>query len=345
MERFESIETIPMYLRKWLKANNFLVPSHIQKLSLEVNSVRSNIIAQSKNGTGKTLAFLLVLLSNLTPKEKPENDESCLECIILAPTRELVQQIYTIITDITAYASPALRVLKTIGGQLVKGDIDNLKAMRPQVLVGSLGRVVHLIKEEVICLGAVKTLVVDEADQLFVDKSFKFDMRGLVSLLPRECQKLVYSATYPTSLLEDLKEMLGESVFIRSVEEKSEEAKSEEPQDIDEIQLKGIHQYYISIDEAPFFEKKLKLLVDLLSAIKYKQCMIFFNQKLRGAEIASHLKSKKIQTVIIHGDQNMNERTQTISKMRKFGINAILSTDLVNIPITNSYHAASIYRE
>jgi len=326
MEGFENIESIPMYLKKWLKGNNFIVPSHIQRLSLEVNDKRCNIIGQAKNGTGKTLAFLLIVLSNVLPKPIPENDKSCLECIILTPTRELAQQIYTIITDVTAYASPAMRVAKTIGGQILKSDIETLRVMKPQILVGSLGRVVHLIKEEIIFLEGVKELVVDEADQLFLDKSFKFDIHGLISLLPKDCQKLVYSATYPTTFLEDLKEILGDSVFIKSIEERGEK----ESEDVDEIQLKGIHQYYIPINDTSVFDKKLNLLVQLLTTVKYKQCMIFFNQKLRGAEIANHLKSQGIQTVIIHGDQSMNERTQTISKMRKFGINVILSTDLVS---------------
>ena len=332
MADFSTIEFIPDYIKKSLKSHGYHAPSLIQKLTLEATTSHSNIIGQSKNGTGKTLAFLLAIFSNIVPKPIPEEDQSCLECIILSPTRELAQQTYNIINDITAYANPPVRVIMTIGGQLWKGDIERLKTLKPQILVGTLGRVVHLIKEEIVGLQNMKELVVDEADQLFTDKSFKFDLHGLISLLPNECRKLVYSATYPKELLQELKGLLSDNIFIKStdeIEEIKNEIIKESHHDIDEIQLKGIHQYYMIITKSPIFENKLKLLTEVLTTIKYKQCIIFFNQKLRGAEIANYLKSKKIQSVIIHGDQTMNERTQTLSKMRKFGINIVLSTDLV----------------
>jgi len=332
---FTHFSQIPEYLKKGLKSNSFLFPSDIQKQSLE--NYKFNIIAQSKNGTGKTLAFLLVVLANIEPKSIASQQSNCLECIILSPSRELALQTNELLLKITSYASPPIRTIVTIGGQPLKADIDTLKITKPQILVGSLGRVIHLVKEEIISLENIKEIVIDEADQMFTDKSFKFDMHGLISLLPKSCKKLVFSATYTTSLLNYLQNIINDSIFIKgqNIDEPNKIAEEnkifdlEKLYDIDEIQLKQIHQFYADIEKVPYFEEKLKLLSELLNKIKYKQCIIFCKQKFRAVEISEHLKGKSIKNLIIHGDLSMDERIQTINNMKKFNINVIISTDLV----------------
>ena len=166
-------------MKKGLAGLSFRSPSLIQKMSLEANESKRSIIGQSKNGTGKTLAFLLVLLSNISFKPEKQN---VLQSIVISPSRELALQTHDLVVKLTAYASPPIKTIVTIGGQALSSDIKNIKLLSPQILVGSLGRVIHLVKEELISLENISVFVVDEADNLFIEKSFKFDMHGLIAL-------------------------------------------------------------------------------------------------------------------------------------------------------------------
>ncbi len=289
---------LPPYLKKGLTGCGFRVPSLIQHLTIEaIAEHHQNIVAQSKNGTGKTLAFLLAVFSLVLPAPVNPDKKQHIECIVLSPSRELAMQTHSLISKLTAYASPPIRAVVAVGGQPLKSDIANLTTQFPQILVCSPGRVVHLIKEEIISLENLRTLVLDEADQLFTDRSFKFDLHGLIALLPKGCHKLVYSATYAKSLLEYLQGLMPDSKLIHAQTEAENEEKKE-PQAaaggeemIDDIQVKDIKQHFFLVQKPPYFEEKLKLLTQVLAAVKFKQCMIFFNQKFRGVEISNHLKS------------------------------------------------------
>ena len=105
--------------------------------------------------------------------------------------------------------------------------------------------------------------------------------------LPKECQIIVYSATYTSDLIEYLQKCLNSPKFIHAHDPSEESGQTEEQ--IDEIQLKTIQQYYFVINSGTF-EEKLKILAGLIEKTKYNQCMIFFNQKVRGVEIANFLK-------------------------------------------------------
>ncbi len=286
---------LPGYLQKGLAGYGIQSASLIQRLSWAANARRANIIGQSKNGTGKTLAYLGVTLSNIRlSAERPRP----IQAIVLSPSRELALQTHDLIVRLSAYASPPLSSVVVVGGQPLAADIASV-ALFPDVVVGSLGRVVHLVKEEIISLQSLRVLVVDEADQMFSEKSFKFDLHGLIGLMPSNCQLLVYSATYTHDLLDYLHKLVKTPVVIRALDDPSDAGTSTqtgvEPKEggVEDIQLQNIRQFYVAVrspDPSAYFEEKLKLLTRILASAKYKQCIVFFNQKFRGVEIANSLR-------------------------------------------------------
>ena len=191
VESFDELNLKPDLLRG-IYGYGFEKPSIIQQKAI-LPIIRGNdVIAQAQSGTGKTAAFAIGTLQLVDP----EKDE--IQCLILSPTRELAHQTSIVYQFLGEYLKVKVSLL--IGGTKVGADIDKLKE-GPQVLVGSPGRVLDLIKRKKISLGYLQTFVLDEADEM-LSKGFLDTIKEIISLIPNTAKILLFSATMPKGIVE-----------------------------------------------------------------------------------------------------------------------------------------------
>ena len=191
VETFDELNLKPDLLRG-IYGYGFEKPSIIQQKAILPIIKGNDVIAQAQSGTGKTAAFAIGTLQLV----EPEKDE--IQCLILSPTRELAHQTSIVYQFLGEYLK--IKVCLLIGGTKVGADIDKLKE-GPQVLVGSPGRVLDLIKRKRISLGYLQTFVLDEADEM-LSKGFLETIKEIISLIQSTVKILLFSATMPKDIFE-----------------------------------------------------------------------------------------------------------------------------------------------
>jgi len=199
-------------------------PSPIQEQSIPIALAGRDIMARAKNGTGKTAAYLIPLLERVDPELKN------IQALVLVPTRELALQTSQICKDLSNHLG--IKVMVTLGGTSLKDDIMRLY-QTVHVVVATPGRILDLMKKGVAVMSGCQMLVMDEADKL-LSMDFKRLLDILISMLPKNRQILLYSATFPISVKEFKDKHLNKPYEINLM---------------DELTLKGITQYYAFVEE------------------------------------------------------------------------------------------------
>ncbi|MCL4440025.1 MAG: DEAD/DEAH box helicase [Firmicutes bacterium] len=183
-QSFESLG-IPGMLTEKLKNNNILVPTEVQAEAIPLILEGKDILGQSPSGTGKTLAFLLPLLTRISPENKG------IQVLVLAPTRELAVQITKVANELGD--DQGVLTLPILGGVNIHRQLDSLKK-RPQLVVGTPGRVLQLIRLRKINAQGVKSIVIDEADKMW-QMGFIQDVQAIIKATLRDRQVIMVSAT------------------------------------------------------------------------------------------------------------------------------------------------------
>ena len=222
----ESVETfdelgLKSDLLRGIYGYGFEKPSIIQQKAILPIIKGRDVIAQAQSGTGKTAAFAIGTLQLI----EQENDE--LQCLVLSPTRELANQTSIVYQFLGEYLN--IKITLLIGGLKVGGDINKLKE-NPQIIVGSPGRVLDLIRRKRISLSYLKSFVLDEADEM-LSKGFLDTIREIISLIPTTTKILLFSATMPRDIVELTTHFMKEPAKILVKNE--------------ELTLEGIKQYYV----------------------------------------------------------------------------------------------------
>ena len=185
-------------------------PSPIQEESIPIALAEKNIIARAKNGTGKTGAYAIPLISKIDP------EQSHIQGLVLVPTRELALQTSQVIKDFSKYLK--LEVMVSTGGTAIKEDILRLYKT-VHILVGTPGRILDLATKKVADLQHCTTVVLDEVDKL-LSIDFKPIIENLFhEALPKEPQIMLFSATYPKEIKQFQQEYVKEPVFINLMDE------------------------------------------------------------------------------------------------------------------------------
>ena len=187
----ESVETfdelgLKSDLLRGIYGYGFEKPSIIQQKAILPIIKGRDVIAQAQSGTGKTAAFAIGTLQLI----EQENDE--LQCLVLSPTRELANQTSIVYQFLGEYLN--IKITLLIGGLKVGGDINKLKE-NPQIIVGSPGRVLDLIRRKRISLSYLKSFVLDEADEMLY-KGFLEIIKEIISLIPSTAKILLFSAPF-----------------------------------------------------------------------------------------------------------------------------------------------------
>ena len=302
----ESVETfdelgLKSDLLRGIYGYGFEKPSIIQQKAILPIIKGRDVIAQAQSGTGKTAAFAIGTLQLI----EQENDE--LQCLVLSPTRELANQTSIVYQFLGEYLN--IKITLLIGGLKVGGDINKLKE-NPQIIVGSPGRVLDLIRRKRISLSYLKSFVLDEADEM-LSKGFLDTIREIISLIPTTTKILLFSATMPRDIVELTTHFMKEPAKILVKNE--------------ELTLEGIKQYYVFLKK----EDKMEVLFQIYRGIEIAQAIIYCNTKETVENVCEDLKKKGHMISAIHGDLKQIERDAVMKDFRSGVTRVLVTTDLL----------------
>ena len=303
-----------------LEKLNYTTPTEIQKRAIPILLQKRDLLATSQTGTGKTAAFILPLLENLTEttKQKRGEERYKIDALILAPTRELVIQIDHKIDE---YAeSFTHKSVPLYGGIKLGSQVSAIRA-GANIAVGTTARVLDHVKNGSLNLSNVKVIILDEADKM-LEMGFIDNIRKIISLLPKQRHSVMFSATFPKPILSLAKTFLKNPLTIEI--------------DRENLSTQQVKQLVHYVNE----EEKLPLLSTLIKEHKMEQVLLFTNTKVQADKIVEHLKNNNIKAQAIHGDKTQRMRMEALSNFKEKKIQLLIATDVAarGIDILNLPH-------
>jgi len=272
----------------------------IQAKAIPIAMSGADLIGQAQTGTGKTAAFGIPLISKIPPEEER------IVALVMTPTRELAIQVADELGKLARYKG--IRTLPIYGGQDIGRQIRALKK-KPQIIIGTPGRLLDHINRKTIRLDDVRTVVLDEADEM-LDMGFMEDITTILSLVPEERQTMLFSATMPPNI-----QKLAQQ-FLRNPEHVSVIPKN--------ITAPSIEQIYIEVHEREKFEA-LSRLLDMESP---DLAIVFGRTKRRVDELSEALQKRGYSADGLHGDLSQNQRDTVMRKFRDGSIDVLVATDV-----------------
>jgi ATP-dependent RNA helicase DeaD len=284
-----------------LKQVRYLTPTPIQAALIPKALDGLDVIGQARTGTGKTAAFGIPILEMLEPRGRGP------QAIILAPTRELTQQIVAELQKL-AMGRP-IAVIGTFGGEPIDRQIRALH-QGVDLVVGTPGRVLDHIQRRTIYLGDIVHVVLDEADRM-LDIGFRPDIERILRQLPTPRQTMLLSATINADVLKLAQRYMYDPLEINLSR--------------DEPSVETIKQYYVSVNA----DRKFELLVQLLKRDRPRQCIVFTRTKRGADRLAERLRRSISGVAAIHGDLPQNTRDRVMRGFRDGQISLLIATDVV----------------
>ncbi|USK85636.1 DEAD/DEAH box helicase [Peribacillus asahii] len=288
----------PFIQQAWNKSG-FAQATPIQLKAIPQIMEGKDVIAESPTGTGKTLAYLLPLLEKIDP------DQSSPQALILASSRELVMQINEEVRIWSQGSS--INGAAFIGGANVKRQLEKLKK-RPQIIAGTPGRIQELITQKKLKMHEVKTIVLDEGDQLLVPEHLT-TIRNIVKTTLKDRQVMMFSATLPQEIEQAARTFMNEPVTIKV--DKSEK-----------MQSKVDHMYFV-------VEKRDKFkILEKISRLEGMKGLAFINDIGELNVIGEKLKYKEVEVGLLHGESNKVDREKALRKLKSGKHPLLLATDV-----------------
>lgn len=298
--KFEDMNLKPELL-KGIYSYGFEYPSSIQSRAIMQIISGRDTIAQAQSGTGKTATFSIGMLEVIDSKTKDT------QALILSPTRELATQIQNVVKTLGDYMN--IQCYACIGGVQVGEDIKRLNKGQ-NIVSGTPGRVLDMIKKRILTTRQIKMLILDEADEL-LSKGFKQQIYDIYKSLPASVQVVVVSATLSGEVLEMTHKFTTDPVKILVKR--------------DEISLEGIKQYYVNVEKE---EWKFDALCDIYDSLTITQAVIFCNTKKKVDWLASKMRESNFTVVAMHGDMKQDERDKIMNNFRLGNSRVLISTDV-----------------
>ncbi|PIA16471.1 DEAD-domain-containing protein [Coemansia reversa NRRL 1564] len=288
-------------LLKGLYEMKFTKPSKIQERALPLllaNPAR-NMIGQSQSGTGKTAAFVLTMLSRV------DYDINEPQALCLAPSRELARQIMEVVQQMGKYTP--MKAEYAIKDALKKGD-----KVTAQIVIGTPGTVSDLIRKRVLTLQRMELFVLDEADNMLDQQGLADQTLRIKNWMPKECQVVLFSATFPDVVRDFTKRFAPGSNEIRLK--------------ATELTVEGIKQFYMDCKSVPH---KFEVLSELYSLMTVGQSIIFVRRRDTAERIAGKLNSDGHAVVFLHGTMDTAERDRVMDQFRKGEIKVLITTNVI----------------
>lgn len=272
-------------------------PTEVQEKSVPILLQGKDLVVRSKTGSGKTFAFLLPILQNLTPENK-------LQALILSPTRELAQQ-----TDKEAHKLlPDVKTVLLYGGVSITPQMERLDR-GAQIAVATPGRVLDHMARGTIDFSNIRFVVLDEGDRM-LDMGFIDDVEKILRATPKNRQTMLFSATMPDQVVRISQRYMNnpETLMLQQ----------------DEITVKKIRQRVLGVDR----KLKLDLLMKILRDKDVHKVMIFCNTKDWAERMGDILWKKRFKATSIHSGLSQNKRNQVINDFNNGRYSILVATDV-----------------
>ena len=276
-------------------------PTPIQQASIPLLLEGHDLIAQAQTGTGKTGAFALPSISNLDPSIKQT------QVIVIAPTRELAIQVAEAFKSYSKYIKN-FNVTSIYGGQDYNTQLKALKR-GSQVIVGTPGRVIDHMKRGSLSLDALKTIVLDEADEM-LKMGFSDDINWIFDKIKQPHQTALFSATMPDAIKRIAQKYLSNAKEIK-IKSKT-------------VSVETIEQFYISVSR----NEKLDILTRFLDSEDINAAIIFSRTKNYSTELAEKLQARGYAAAALNGDMNQALREKVVGKLKSGQLDIIVATDV-----------------
>ena len=287
-----------------LQQEGYETPTPIQQKAIPSILERRDLLGTAQTGTGKTAAFAIPILQNLTERQGPKNNH--IKALILTPTRELAIQIEE---NINSYGrNLSLRQLVIFGG-VKQGSQENALRKGVDILVATPGRLLDFIAQGIVSLKNLEIFVLDEADRM-LDMGFVHDVKRIIKLLPQKRQTLFFSATMPSEI-----QKLASSILQNPVQ----------------VEVTPVSSTAETINQSVYFvqkEDKLDLLSHILKERISDSVLVFSRTKHGADKIARTLHKNGVVAEAIHGNKSQNARQNALTNFKSGKTRVLVATDI-----------------
>ena len=292
-------------LLRAIKEEGYTTPTPIQTKAIPVILSKKDVLAAAQTGTGKTAGFTLPLLELLN-KNYSKDKKSVVKALILTPTRELATQVAQSVEVYGKYLPFKSAVI--FGGVGINPQKAILKK-GVDIITATPGRLLDLVSQDCLDLSKVEFLVLDEADRM-LDMGFIHDIKKILSILPKQRQNLLFSATFSPEIKKLADGLLKTPVLIEVSKANSTSHKVEQT----------VHH----VDK----ERKKELLIHLLNKNSWKQVLVFTRTKHGANKLSEALIKDKITSAAIHGNKSQGARTKALDDFKAGTVRVLVATDI-----------------
>ncbi|MFE1575704.1 DEAD/DEAH box helicase [Streptomyces fradiae] len=299
-----------------LEAVGIVTAFPIQEMTLPVAMSGTDVIGQAKTGTGKTLGFGLPLVDRVTVpadveagRARPDELTDAPQALVVVPTRELCTQVTNDL--LTAGKVRNVRVLAIYGGRAYEPQVEALQK-GVDVVVGTPGRLLDLAGQKKLDLSHIRTLVLDEADEM-LDLGFLPDVEKIINMLPAKRQTMLFSATMPGAVIGLARRYMSQPTHIRATAPDDEGAT-----------VANIKQHVFRAHSMD----KPEMVARILQARGRGLAMIFCRTKRTAADIAEQLERRGFASGAVHGDLGQGAREQALRAFRNGKVDVLVCTDV-----------------
>lgn len=300
-DNFDSLK-LNEQLLKGVYLHGFTQPSKIQIKGIGSINTGKDCILQSQSGTGKTATYLLGVLNRIDSAEK-----AC-QGIIITPTRELATQVYDVASNLAKYTE--YNIAKCTGGTDVNQNRTELRTAT--VVIGTIGRIYHMINEKKINIHKLKFIVLDEADEILSD-GISDKLQEFFDKAPSGIQVILISATMSISVFNASKRLMHDPIKVLLKN--------------NEVIVDLISQFYLDVETE---ELKFDTLLDLYNLVSTSQAIIFCNTIRKVEWLDQNLKQNNFAITVIHSNMNQAERDNVVKDFRDGKTRLLLTTDLLS---------------
>ncbi|WP_066645711.1 DEAD/DEAH box helicase [Christensenella timonensis] len=286
-------------MNRTLQKAGYLKPTPIQEETLPALLEKKDLIGLAQTGTGKTAAFMIPILENIFPPNKK------VQALILCPTRELAMQTAKVAGELSRHIH-GLRTVSVYGGQPANIQIRALRT-GAQIVVGTPGRIKDLIGKRVLKLKNVRTVVLDEADEM-LDFGFREDMKEILSCVPDNRQTMLFSATMNKEVTAIARQFQSDPVRV-------EIGMQNRP-------VETVAQAYMQT------KRKSNAVCGLIRQCEPRLSLVFCNTKRKVKELQKELHGRGLASACLHGDMRQKERDTIMNTFRKGKTKVLIATDV-----------------
>ena len=320
-------------IKKALATLGYETMTKIQEMSYENILSGKDIVGMSSTGSGKTAAFMIPTIENIDIEDKNT------QVLVITPTRELAIQIVQETRKFLKYTQ-GINAIAIYGGQEYKAQAISLRK-GVKIVVGTPGRIRDLIKKKILKLDKIKTLVLDEADEM-LSQGFYEEVMEIISKVPKNVQKLLFSATIDNRVKDIAQKEMKKAIYIEAM-------------DNDTMLTDNITQIAIETKEAMKFECSYRIIKKEDS----HSTIVFTNTKKKTIELFKYLKEKNLNVKLLNSDIDQKTRNNVIKELKEDKLDVVVATDVlargidikglelvinIDIPKDNQYYVHRIGR-